>query len=167
MWGIITWNVLEYLIDHPVETRIIVSYNVFTYRLRTKLVITGNATLVPLWKRKVARTEELIKPRANANLLSSFHEGTTSEFGFCIAEVRTAARRIPLSELFIIPLSDVPPLPSLRSSRHFTSTHQRSSPAAILRLCLLNFIYSNPVRLLKVTSRERGREMGLVGTKIE
>lgn len=97
------------------------------------------------------------KSRANAYLLSSSHEGTSREFGFCIAEVRVAARRIPLSELFIIPLSDVPTSSHPLAIPALYVHPPQSSSAAILRLCLLNFIYSNPARLLKVTSAKRKR----------
>lgn len=69
----------------------------------------------------------------------------------------------------ITSLLPLPPSPYISVLPLYVHPPQSSS-AAILRLCLLNFIYSNPAWLLKVTSVERkGNERnGLShGTKIE
>lgn len=116
-----------------------------------------------------------VKPRERESPFELSREQIANSVSVSSKCARAARRNPSLSELFIIPLSLrratlSSPSPSPLVEPPLYVHPPQSSSAAILRLCLLNFIYSNPVRLLKVTSAERngnGRDGLSCGTKIE
>lgn len=119
-------------------------------------------------KVKSREPHKTVKPRERESPFGFSHEQVANSVSVSSKCAKAARRNPSLSELFIILLSlrraatlssppflpVPPPLFPIVVPPLYVHPPQSSS-AAILRLCLLNFIYSNPARLLKVTSTKR------------